>query len=118
MNRMGTLAGGVLAVSLLAGLIVLFLGGKRAMTETQRTDPQSPARSPAATPVSAGSTSQAVGELEVATFGAGCFWCTEAVFQQLKGVHSVVSGYTGGNVASPSYEDVCTGRTGHAEAIQ
>jgi peptide-methionine (S)-S-oxide reductase len=53
-----------------------------------------------------------------ATFGAGCFWCTEAVFQQLKGVKSVVSGYTGGSVKNPTYQQVCTGSTGHAEAIQ
>jgi peptide-methionine (S)-S-oxide reductase len=53
-----------------------------------------------------------------ATFGAGCFWCTEAVFQNLKGVQSVVSGYTGGAVKNPTYEQVCTGTTGHAEAIQ
>ncbi len=53
-----------------------------------------------------------------ATFGSGCFWCTEAVFQQLRGVKTVVSGYSGGNVENPTYEDICTGRTGHAEVIQ
>ena len=53
-----------------------------------------------------------------ATFGSGCFWCTEAVFQQLKGVESVVSGYSGGGVKNPTYHQVCTGSTGHAEAIQ
>lgn len=53
-----------------------------------------------------------------ATFGSGCFWCTEAVFQQLDGVHSVVSGYTGGQVKNPTYEQVCSGSTGHAEAVQ
>ena len=53
-----------------------------------------------------------------ATFGAGCFWCTEAVFLQLKGVKSVASGYSGGSVENPTYEQVCTGTTGHAEAIQ
>ena len=55
---------------------------------------------------------------ELATFGSGCFWCTEAVFQQLKGVQKVVSGYSGGNVPNPTYEQVCSGRTGHAEVIQ
>ena len=55
---------------------------------------------------------------EVATFAGGCFWCTEAVFDQLKGVVKVESGYSGGNVPNPSYEDVCTGDTGHAETIQ
>ncbi len=54
----------------------------------------------------------------VATFGAGCFWCVEAVFQNLKGVESVVSGYTGGQVDNPTYKQVCSGNTGHAEVIQ
>jgi peptide-methionine (S)-S-oxide reductase len=53
-----------------------------------------------------------------ATFGAGCFWCSEAVFSQLKGVKSVISGYSGGDVKNPTYKQVCTGTTGHAEAIQ
>lgn len=56
--------------------------------------------------------------MEIATFGSGCFWCTEAVFQQLRGVKSVVSGYSGGHVDNPSYEQVSTGRTGHAEVCQ
>jgi peptide-methionine (S)-S-oxide reductase len=56
--------------------------------------------------------------METATFGSGCFWCTEAVFQRLKGVGSVMSGYSGGFVENPSYEEVCTGTTGHAEATQ
>jgi peptide-methionine (S)-S-oxide reductase len=53
-----------------------------------------------------------------ATLGGGCFWCTEAVFQQVNGVQSVVSGYSGGSVKDPTYEAVCTGKTGHAEVIQ
>jgi peptide-methionine (S)-S-oxide reductase len=53
--------------------------------------------------------------LQVATFGAGCFWCTEAQFQQLKGVEKVESGYMGGKMKNPTYHDVCTGNTGHAE---
>lgn len=56
--------------------------------------------------------------LQQATFGGGCFWCTEAVFQQLKGVTSVVSGYAGGLVPNPTYEQISTGSTGHAEVIQ
>lgn len=48
----------------------------------------------------------------------GCFWCTEAVFQRIKGVHSVQSGYTGGTIKNPAYREVCTGRTGHAEGIK
>src|SRR5262245_10945967 len=55
---------------------------------------------------------------EVATFGTGCFWCTEAVFQELKGVIRVISGYMGGTVVNPTYEEVCTGTTGHAECLQ
>jgi peptide-methionine (S)-S-oxide reductase len=55
---------------------------------------------------------------KVATFGSGCFWCVEAVFQELKGVVGVKSGYTGGSVLNPTYEQVCTGLTGHAEVCQ
>ncbi len=57
-------------------------------------------------------------KLSEATFGAGCFWCVEAVFQQLKGVDYVQSGYSGGEIKNPSYREVCTGRTGHAEVIR
>ncbi len=53
-----------------------------------------------------------------ATFGAGCFWCVEAIFQQLEGVERVVSGYSGGFVENPTYQQVCTGETGHAEVCQ
>ena len=55
---------------------------------------------------------------QTATFGGGCFWCTEAVFEQVKGVSAVVSGYEGGHVANPTYEQVCGKTTGHAEVIQ
>ena len=54
----------------------------------------------------------------LATFGAGCFWCVEAIFQRLDGIEKVVSGYSGGTTANPTYEQVCTGRTGHAEVCQ
>lgn len=57
-------------------------------------------------------------ETKLATFGAGCFWCVEAVFQQLEGVVSVESGYAGGTVDNPTYQQVCTGTTGHAEVCQ
>ncbi len=56
--------------------------------------------------------------MELATLAGGCFWCTEAIFQRLKGVEKVVSGYTGGTTENPTYEEVCSGKTGHAEAIQ
>ena len=55
---------------------------------------------------------------EVATLAGGCFWCLEAVYDQMKGVHSVESGYTGGHTEGPTYEAVCGGRTGHAEAVK
>ena len=55
---------------------------------------------------------------ELATLGGGCFWCLEAVYKDLKGVESVVSGYAGGHVDNPTYEQVCGGRTGHAEVVQ
>lgn len=57
-------------------------------------------------------------EMAVATFGGGCFWCVEAVFEKLEGVHNVVSGYAGGKVPNPTYKQVTTGRTGHAEVCQ
>ncbi len=55
---------------------------------------------------------------EIATLAGGCFWCLEAVYDQLQGVTDVVSGYSGGKVANPTYEQVCTGSTGHAEVVQ
>ena len=57
-------------------------------------------------------------QLEQITFGSGCFWCTEAVFAELAGVESAVSGYSGGFVPNPTYDQVCTGATGHAEVVQ
>jgi peptide-methionine (S)-S-oxide reductase len=56
--------------------------------------------------------------LEVATFGSGCFWCTEAIFEQVNGVEKVVSGYAGGKVKKPTYKEVCSGLTGHAEVVR
>lgn len=61
---------------------------------------------------------QNMNDIELATFGTGCFWCTEAIFQRLDGVVKVESGYSGGSVPNPSYEAVCTGQTGHAEVCQ
>jgi len=57
-------------------------------------------------------------ELEKATLGGGCFWCTEAIYKQLNGIESVMPGYSGGHIKNPSYKEVCTGRTGHAEVVQ
>ena len=55
--------------------------------------------------------------MEIATFGGGCFWCTEAIFEQLEGVQKVESGYSGGHIKNPAYREVTSGRTGHAEVI-
>jgi peptide-methionine (S)-S-oxide reductase len=63
-------------------------------------------------------TAEQSGPRETATLGGGCFWCLEAVYDELNGVERVVSGYAGGTVANPSYEQVCSGRTGHAEVTQ
>lgn len=57
-------------------------------------------------------------ELKQATFGAGCFWCVEAIFKEVKGVRAVVAGYAGGHVENPAYQQVCTGNTGHAEVVR
>ncbi|OHD76887.1 MAG: peptide-methionine (S)-S-oxide reductase [Spirochaetes bacterium RBG_16_67_19] len=62
--------------------------------------------------------SGATGATQLATLGGGCFWCVEAVYRRIAGVKSVVSGYAGGTVANPTYEQVCTGTTGHAEVAQ
>jgi peptide-methionine (S)-S-oxide reductase len=100
------------------GLVLAFyLGGKFVMSEASPVDePVKP------TPKSAkGTTLEPAKEpagMAKATFGNGCFWCTEAVFQRLKGVHHVVSGFSGGSVKNPTYQQVCTGTTGHAEALQ
>lgn len=63
-------------------------------------------------------TTKKTANLEKITIGGGCYWCVEAVYENLNGVKSVVSGFSGGNVANPSYEEVCTGRTGAAEVVQ
>src|SRR2546423_4761178 len=57
-------------------------------------------------------------KIDTATFATGCFWCTEAIFEELNGVLKVTSGYTGGHTKNPTYKEVCTGETGHAEAVQ
>ena len=56
--------------------------------------------------------------MSIAVFGAGCFWCVEAIFAQLAGVESVISGYTGGHIENPTYEKICTGNSGHAEVCK
>lgn len=76
-----------------------------------------PENFPVLTPEEVGEKPPASG-LELATFGSGCFWCTEAVFRNLKGVVKVVSGYSGGSLKNPTYAQVCSGETGHAEVVQ
>lgn len=90
-------------------LLITLNAGKPRMTQT--TDCDRPAQSHDISPAD-------TARRQTATFGSGCFWCTEGIFQQLKGVHSVVSGYSGGHVANPTYKQVCSGTTGHAEVVQ
>lgn len=71
-----------------------------------------------ATPMNATPTPPSPPSVELATFGAGCFWCVEAVYQKLEGVLTVESGYSGGRIDNPTYRQVCTGLTGHAEVCQ
>jgi peptide-methionine (S)-S-oxide reductase len=113
------------ALVVVSSAALILFGGMFAMTSTQ--DSREPVSSapepsvpdpavlePSETPVVAEPTEKR----ELATFGSGCFWCTEAVFLQLKGVEKVVSGYSGGHVNNPTYRQVCNGTTGHAEVIQ
>lgn len=99
----------------LTTMFALFSGCEKSLTQEDRPvaiadeQPQ-PKTAPAAQEVEEG--------LEVATLGSGCFWCTEAVFRELKGVKSAVSGYSGGAVPNPTYKAVSAGTTGHAEVIQ
>jgi peptide-methionine (S)-S-oxide reductase len=97
-----------------AGVLVaaaaVALAGRWLWPETlARPGPSGLARSPDAPPPAG---------FQQATFGSSCFWCTQAVFQQLNGVHSTVSGYSGGSVKDPTYDQVCRGTTGHAEVVQ
>ena len=107
-------------------IVALFLAGGLFMA-TPRPAFSDPANSPAGEAASAAgrpatdaksADANPKKKLEQVTFGSGCFWCTEAVFAELKGVESAVSGYSGGRLPNPTYEQVCTGATGHAEVIQ
>ena len=84
----------------------------------QKTEPVPMSPKTPATPSAPAPAPQPTPAIEVATFGAGCFWCVEAVYQELTGVLAVESGYAGGKTVNPSYEDICTGRTGHAEVCR
>jgi peptide methionine sulfoxide reductase msrA/msrB len=89
-------------------LVVLTLLTSVAAVAAQQAEPKSPEDTTVA----------GEQQLETATFGSGCFWCTEAVYQELDGIYKVTSGYAGGFVENPTYKEVCTGTTGHAEVIQ
>jgi peptide-methionine (S)-S-oxide reductase len=110
-------------LAILLGLVVaLYLGGQYMKPETspETANIVKPTAStvPKSEPRKVVQPAEVPAGMAIATFGSGCFWCTEAVFQRLKGVHSVVSGYSGGTVKNPTYQQVCTGTTGHAESIQ
>ena len=97
--------------------VVAIVGGVVALLVSGGTDMPVPENFPVLAPDEAGDAAPPGGP-ELATFGSGCFWCTEAVFQQMRGVKTVVSGYSGGKVENPTYEQVCGGGTGHAEVVQ
>lgn len=113
MIRIWTLS---VALSLLSTLATLAVEPPAAGSPKSSAKPSSTSKNKK--PMNADSDSGSTSKTELATFGAGCFWCVEAVFQQLDGVESVRSGYTGGHVENPTYEQVCSGETGHAEVIQ
>ena len=105
---------------IIGGLILLTLSftGIKAMS-VEQTGRSARGEKPAATSLNQPAAPDTPGgKLELATFGAGCFWCSEAVFVRLKGVEKVTSGYSGGRVKNPTYEQVSTGQTGHAEVVQ
>ena len=92
---------------------IALLSGLGSSCNSQHADPKMPVKAP--------STDQSIPadmNTEIATFGAGCFWCVEAVFQELKGVMKVESGYMGGTTDNPTYREVCSGETGHAEVTR
>jgi peptide-methionine (S)-S-oxide reductase len=93
-------------IAFLLSILIPFLGGCQNKTTSNKVQEKK-------NPMTATSVT-----LDTATFGGGCFWCTEAMFAELKGVQSAVSGYSGGNVKNPTYKEVCSGTTGHAEVIQ
>lgn len=97
------------------GVLVLLAGCLIAVhADDERTPADTASRSDSKTTSKSQDTEK---KMEVATFGNGCFWCTEAVFQRVKGVENVISGYMGGHVPNPTYEQVCTKTTGHAEVL-
>ena len=96
---------------LTCGILLLTLSAGCNSQAKPTTTMENPVKTPVIDPTPSGKT-------EIATFGTGCFWCTEAVFQNLDGVLKVESGYSGGTVPNPTYRAVCSGETGHAECLQ
>lgn len=109
-----------LAISLSTAFLTLGTTACTAKSEAQsKTDQQSSPQTERTIPVlTVNETPPVSGKMEIATFGSGCFWCTEAIFQRVDGVLKVVSGYEGGTVKNPTYKQVCEGTTGHAECTQ
>lgn len=107
-----------MALMLLVCVLALPSCAKATPASDQREEQNPMATNPTAKSAAEAKNREAAAETRRATFGAGCFWCVEAVFQQLEGVVSVESGYAGGTVPNPTYQQVCTGTTGHAEVCQ
>jgi len=104
---------GVVAVSIVIGLMA---SNRSPLSTASAAPPETPAASTNPNEETVTETSES--KTAVATLAGGCFWCTEAVFERMEGVQDVVSGYLGGQVPNPSYQAVCTGLTGHAEAVE
>lgn len=98
--------------SLYCTIILLFLAGIPACGQPKSSSPVKKNTAMSSIEINPSTT------LDTATFANGCFWCTEAIFEELKGVFSATSGYTGGQTKNPTYKEVCSGETGHAECIQ
>ena len=117
MNAKSTFTFCMLAIALVIGIVSAQGLGSNAQAKPVQ-DGANVEVTPSADVLSDSTTQAKEKKLETATFGAGCFWCVEAVFQKLKGVESVESGYMGGHTIDPTYKQICTGTTGHAEIIQ
>jgi peptide-methionine (S)-S-oxide reductase len=100
------------------GIAAVAVGVITALSVSGGNEFHPPAQFPVLDSAEAGQPDPPTDQSETTTFASGCFWCGEAVFQRVKGVKTVVSGYSGGTVPNPTYEQVCTGTTGHAESIQ
>lgn len=108
----------LMPIILMAGLAVVVVVVYRNMNTMGYSSVAISASSTSSTAITTTSAPSNSRDLGIATFGTGCFWCTEAIFQQLQGVQSVTSGYIGGKVKNPTYQQICSGTTGHAEAVQ